>query len=192
MSGVRCVPIMGYYESGIPKAAQCHSNCTSCTSLRYCTACISHYELTAGACLFACPVRQYVVGLSCLPCPFDCYTCLGNGSCLSCSAAVDHRYLSQGRCLPLPQHYETNSSTAAPCVSPCFNCSSASLCLSCIPLYELSGGSCVSYCPNATFPKATASSCQNLMPGFYLGTYFLTQPASSSSFPQVPASSPRK
>ena len=84
--------------------------------------------------------------LSCLACPFDCLTCNTNGSCLSCSA-LDFRELKDSRCIPLPGHFETNSSKAGECIFGCANCSSQSDCFGCLAGFTNVSGKCFTNCP---------------------------------------------
>jgi hypothetical protein len=52
----RCVPVEGYYESGVRVALPCSSNCMACTSSIFCTACYPTYyligTLQARTCVF--------------------------------------------------------------------------------------------------------------------------------------------
>jgi hypothetical protein len=49
LSGYRCVPIAGYYESGVTVAAQCPTGCSACYAPSYCTACSPGYYLAGNA-----------------------------------------------------------------------------------------------------------------------------------------------
>jgi proprotein convertase subtilisin/kexin type 5 len=39
LSGVRCVPLPGYFESGTRVASACPAGCSACSSASFCTAC---------------------------------------------------------------------------------------------------------------------------------------------------------
>jgi hypothetical protein len=67
----RCVPMDGYFESGVVTASQCPSGCAKCISLTFCSACSYHYFLNN-------------VTYLCYPCPFDCQTCDSVGYCITC------------------------------------------------------------------------------------------------------------
>ena len=92
LSGERCVPLPGYYETNTTTAGACLSNCRSCSSPSDCSACQPRFFMAGSP-------------LSCSPCPFDCWTCGSLGSCLSCNSSADHRQLQNSRCVPLPGYF---------------------------------------------------------------------------------------
>ena len=137
----RCDPIPGYYDNNLTIAAPCSVGCTSCTSATSCQACSSNYQLSGGFCFGPCPVRTYAntsnsANSTCKRCPFDCYTCISNGDCLSCDSA-DFRYLSGVRCIPNSGYYESGQQMAGKCSSGCLSCTSLSNCSGCSSGYSL-------------------------------------------------------
>ena len=84
LSNSRCVPEPGYYETNVSMAGQCLNECSVCTSGSDCSQCFVRYFIGSGP--------------SCQPCPYDCYTCDSNGSCISCNSSTDHRFLNGTRC----------------------------------------------------------------------------------------------
>jgi hypothetical protein len=106
-----------------------------------------------------------------VPCPFDCFTCDSNGSCLTCNGTSDHRGLLKGRCAPLEGYFEGYATVAEQCPSSCLACSSPTNCSACKPNYEPTEFGCSNFCPNPSASSLNLSSCQDLMPGLYLGTF---------------------
>jgi proprotein convertase subtilisin/kexin type 5 len=94
-------------------------------------------------------------GSSCIACPFDCYTCNTNGHCLSCNATQDFRVISVNRCVPLPGHYESNTTVAGTCFEGCAICNSGSTCIVCsFLLARLGNDQCVGVCPPGMFAES--------------------------------------
>ena len=73
LNGSRCSPLPGYYEANTTVPGPCIANCILCSSDSDCSQCRERSTMLSS------PV-------SCFACPFDCWTCDSNGSCLSCSA----------------------------------------------------------------------------------------------------------
>lgn len=128
----RCVAMVGYYDANVTICPKCHSSCVVCNSSAQCT---------------PCPVRTYRSSstYNCEACPFDCYTCdMFTLLCLTCNGTTDFRTLNStsGRCEPLPNYYESNTTVAAQCPSQCTRCSSATNCSSCVERYYHNSGTC--------------------------------------------------
>jgi proprotein convertase subtilisin/kexin type 5 len=91
---------------------------------------------SGNICLSECPSRYYpnTTSRSCLSCPFDCYTCLGNGGCLSCNSTTDFRTFNSStqRCAPIDGYFENSTTVAAQCPLSCLACTSLSNCDSCV------------------------------------------------------------
>jgi hypothetical protein len=178
LSGVRCVPLPGYFESGSSVASACPAGCTECLAADYCTACDQvPYYLSEHQCKLPvyCPPRQYQYGGVCLDCPYDCYTCNSQQICMTCNATTDFRELSNYRCVPLPGYYESNVAVAAACPTGCSSCYSASYCTACSAGYQLSNSQCTpsqvgaAGCPSgcAACDQAT-QACSSCISGFEL------------------------
>ena len=62
-------------------------NCTACTSASTCVSCSSPLIRNYDSNVCECPPHSFLnsSASTCGPCPFDCYTCSGNGTCLTCS-----------------------------------------------------------------------------------------------------------
>ena len=105
-------------------------NCTACTSASTCVSCPSPLIRNYDSNVCECPPRSFFnsSASTCDPCPFDCYTCNANGTCLICS---DFRELNGSRCSPLPGYYETNTTVPGACLANCILCSSSSDCFQC-------------------------------------------------------------
>lgn len=58
LNGSRCVPMLGYYQSGIQIAAKCPQGCTACTSAFNCSSCIEGYILYSNECRTYCPTNN--------------------------------------------------------------------------------------------------------------------------------------
>ena len=58
LTGTRCVPMVGYYQSGMQIAAKCPQECSACTSAQNCSGCSSGYFLQGVACLSNCPTSN--------------------------------------------------------------------------------------------------------------------------------------
>ena len=99
-------------------AGQCLNECSVCTSGSDCSQCFVRYFIGSGP--------------SCQPCPFNCYTCDSNGSCLSCNSSTDHRFLNGTRCEPEVGYFSSNNLTVAQQCDPgCTRCLTASVCTAC-------------------------------------------------------------
>ena len=106
---MRCKPILGYFESNTAVAGRCAVGCNYCTSADKCFSCAPGFSFDGTHCFGACPERTYLSSsYICIRCPFDCYSCDANSSCLSCNSTTDKRTLSGQRCIPLQGYYETN------------------------------------------------------------------------------------
>ena len=55
LSGSRCIPMPGYYETNQPAAAKCPIGCTHCTSPSFCSSCTANFTLFNGSCQTTCP-----------------------------------------------------------------------------------------------------------------------------------------
>lgn len=58
LSGVRCVPISGYYESNETIAFKCPIGCASCLSLANCTSCDTLFTFYNWTCQTYCPTNN--------------------------------------------------------------------------------------------------------------------------------------
>ena len=145
----------------------------SCTSATQCNDCSAGFLLSGGYCYGNCSVRTYSSSNSsnstCLRCPYDCYTCDSNSSCLSCSSVLDHRTLSNGRCIPEQGYYENNQTAAGNCPVGCTACSSPSHCSGCWSNFLFINNQCQTDCPTNNYSAINSSTCQDLMPELYLG-----------------------
>lgn len=107
---LRCVAIVGYYDSGVTVAASCLQGCARCQNGQLCQSCQSGFYLQADSlCYTSCLPRFFpnATSLTCDSCPYDCYTCSQGGSCLSCNATTDFRQLNSttSRCIPEVGYY---------------------------------------------------------------------------------------
>jgi proprotein convertase subtilisin/kexin type 5 len=85
LSTQRCIPISGYFDNYKSTAVPCPQSCRTCKSLSLCISCIKGTFLGLdGSCSDSCPPRYYAnPTLSiCQNCPYDCYNCDKNGSCI--------------------------------------------------------------------------------------------------------------
>ena len=109
----------------------------------------------------SCPIRQFAGPSSCLPCPYDCYTCNSTGACLSCSSA-DSRVLdlNSSRCIPIDGYFDNNVTVSTKCLSKCSLCSSLTICSACSSRYflNISASTCDS-CPYDCFTCNSFGNC---------------------------------
>lgn len=100
----------------------------------------SYFDRPTNLCYdTSCPAGNYRVAIpvNCLPCLYDCATCVNGTTCSTCNATLDFRALdlTTQRCLPLPGYYDdgTNNPIAKICSLPCVTCSgAATYCLTCV------------------------------------------------------------
>ena len=75
----RCVPLPGFYDTGIPVTSPCLLPCTECLSATFCTACNFVTYLTKNnTCIQKCLQQLTFYGQprpTCETCPYDCLTC---------------------------------------------------------------------------------------------------------------------
>ena len=94
----RCVPMPGYYETGVAVAGACKVNCSSCTSLSVCTGCITGFSLISS---------------NCIQCPSNCSNCTSATVCTVCispyslsgSTCVLNCSLALGNCTACLDNY---------------------------------------------------------------------------------------
>ena len=100
---------------------------------------------------------------TCQSCPYDCYTCHQNGSCVTCSLEIDKRQLnsSSSRCVPTLGYFESNQTVSSPCASVCSACTSLYVCSACSANYYLRNDSmCYAFCLNGYFTNTQAKICE--------------------------------
>lgn len=91
LSGTRCIPMSGYYESNVTTASACSSGCSVCPNNTYCTVCKPNNFLRAdNLCYTACLPGYYANTNSntCAQCPSICITCLSPTYCSECSSSA--------------------------------------------------------------------------------------------------------
>ena len=96
-------------------------------------------------------------------CPYDCYSCLGDGRCISCNATTDFRQLSTttNRCTPIIGYYESFAQASYPCPAGCSECSSPTLCTACLTGFLLNSSRlCSDTCALRYYPDYAVQSCQ--------------------------------
>jgi hypothetical protein len=90
-SNYRCVPLPGYYESGVTAAAACPTGCSSCYSATYCTACVAGYQLNNNA---ECLLKHVSAAAGC---PQNCAAC--DPATRVCSSCISGYELAGQDCL---------------------------------------------------------------------------------------------
>jgi proprotein convertase subtilisin/kexin type 5 len=139
LKGGLCVPKRGYCETDVPVAAKCPIGCDDCYSPTKCTTCSDGYSMQDGHCVIksACPPRQFEWYGACPPCPYYCLTCNPTMVCLTCSANVDFRVLSNYRCIPKTGYFESGVQVANKCPPKCSACYALNFCIACNQGYSL-------------------------------------------------------
>lgn len=118
---MRCVPLPGYYESGVSQAAPCvPGNCLTCTSATNCLSCY------AG---------KFLSGTACLVCMPNCANCTAASTCTACD----------------PYYVFTGSACAPNCseITACSSCTvggSGVDCSACTTGYTLASNACSAVC----------------------------------------------
>ena len=74
LSGLRCIPLVGYFESNSSVAGKCESYCDSCFNSTLCLNCSFSYFLKEGSCVVNCSSKFYsnMVNMTCDACPIGC------------------------------------------------------------------------------------------------------------------------
>ena len=152
LSGSKCLPLPGYYESGASAALPCSQNCWLCKSASYCYQCLPGFIFDYGFYLNSSTLK-------CVACPYDCEACYPSGGCSLCNAS-DFRVLNQTsqRCQPIPGYYDAGVAVALRCEVGCLVCSSPTACSTCNSTFSLSGGLCYGPCPVRTYPNTSDTS----------------------------------
>lgn len=118
---MRCVPIPGYYESGLSAATPCvAANCLTCTSATYCLSCDLGKYLTASK--------------TCVPCMANCLNCTSGTTCLQCAT---YYVFSVSACV-------ANCSNLTNCLT--CSVSTGIICATCVTGYALASNVCSSVC----------------------------------------------
>jgi len=72
LSAGRCIPLNGYYETGVTIAPPCDPNCLTCdTTSTYCLTCYPYYYLDTSS-------------NTCVTCEANCINCTSATSCTLC------------------------------------------------------------------------------------------------------------
>lgn len=126
----------------------CSVECLTCTgySSYECIACnASYYSNSNGSCVSQCPKGTYANTMfaTCSPCPFSCASCSSATACQECIS--NYALTSTLQC--------TNNNTCT--ASNCQFCSanSQTQCAQCLPNFYLVNSTCLTSCPNATYPE---------------------------------------
>lgn len=127
-----------------------------------CLSCANPYLLLASnsTCVTACPLGTTQSGSLCVPCSFNCLSCVSQSSCTKCSNST---YLYQGSCVyncPLGT-YPADSTCRSCNIAFCLQCSSPSICTTCDPNSGawLFNGTCMINCPVGTYQASTVGQC---------------------------------
>jgi len=82
------------------------------------------------------PPRYYVDPVSQIvkKCPFDCFTCNPDGTCLSCNSTVDFRILdsASNRCVAMEGYFDNLVQICVRCMPFCQRCQSLAKCQYCM------------------------------------------------------------
>jgi proprotein convertase subtilisin/kexin type 5 len=161
----RCVPLPGYYESGVTVSVGCPAGCATCQNALLCLTCQTSFYLRAdNLCYSTCPSRFFpnTTSLTCQACPYDCLTYDSTGGCLSCDLAIDHRqlYTGSGRCNPVAGYFQSSVAASSQCPAVCATCSSTVNCSSCSFGFFLSSWTCGAFCRSTFYPNATSRVCE--------------------------------
>jgi hypothetical protein len=89
-SGSRCVPVEGYYDTGVAVAATCDSSCKTCSGTSTnCTSCNSGTTLSNNSCV--CASGYVLSGGNCvIDCSAvdKCLSCIVNSSRIDCTQCI--------------------------------------------------------------------------------------------------------
>ena len=66
-------------------------------------------------------------------CPYDCYTCNSNGTCITCDDVTDHREFNSDtlRCDSQRGYFDNQVTISVKCIPSCSSCLSYTFCTSC-------------------------------------------------------------
>jgi len=166
---LRCDPQDGYYDSQnqTTVSLKCLPWCPTCQSISICTSCKAGFKLEANlTCtnLLNCSSRSILNSLTqfCQKCPYDCYSCFNNNTCQSCSIDDNRQFdFATGRCIPLSQYFDNQTTVCVPCPSNCLICKSLTLCTVCLNgTYMGTNQLCYAVCPIRQFANSQTKLCQ--------------------------------
>ena len=142
---------------------KCPLGCAHCSSLIFCTSCISGFVLSNNLCLNSCPVRHILKNGVCQSCPYDCLECDNTGNCISCSNSSDFRALNlfTFRCTPLPGYFDAGVTVSVQCPGGCASCLNMTICSSCTADYYFRADRlCYTTCLARFFPNSSSQFCE--------------------------------
>lgn len=145
--------LAGYYDNQTQVCLLCAEGCSRCKSATLCLDCYKGYFLADdNLCVKSCPARYYqpIDARRCYKCPYDCYRCDFNGSCVSCKEDTDAREIDDAvlRCNPKIGFFNNYTEAAASCPASCSSCISETHCLSCAEGFMLTPQKlCLGSCP---------------------------------------------
>lgn len=150
----RCDPIYNYYDSGVSGAVFC--------AFPTCCGSVPILDMSLSACVGLCSVRVYlqINTTNCLPCQYDCYTCINGYTCTSCNSSTDNRLYNPTsiRCDPIPDYYDPGITVATPCLYP--NCCGTK------PVYFHQNSTCLRACPK-DYIQSINKTCSLCSPGYW-------------------------
>lgn len=117
-------------------------------------------------CYSTCLLRYYPDNnkLTCSKCPYDCYICNNDSTCIACNALEDFREIdtTTNRCIAKQGYFDNSNVVCVPCPSICMTCSSLTNCSACNKGYYLRiDAYCYTTCLDRYFANDVNNTCTN-------------------------------
>lgn len=146
----------------------CDSNCLTCSVFTYnCTSCNNTAELylEGNVCVAACSSQKFLKDNICTQCESPCRICHNSTTtCSSCFPSstlplwYDFKCISTSECAIAHFVNSVNGSCDA-CPIQCQQCLSLTNCSACSSGFYLYANTCITTCPNITYPKNSTLTC---------------------------------
>ena len=155
----------------------CSALCATCAGAGACTTCIAGYYKNSATsdCETTCLTTEYpdIATGTCTACTTGCGRCVATGTD-SCSTCTGSFFLAVGTTTcattcPAGQFAPITGNVCSLCSTTCATCSAVNTCLTCkfigTATAYLSGTTCVTSCPTATFADPVNNVCTACTPG---------------------------